>query len=62
MATRASCRLRHIHMFEGERSRRLLLEADAAKLDDWIAEAEADIRDLEQVVVRLRSIRAEKGN
>ncbi|MFD3638228.1 hypothetical protein [Streptomyces griseus] len=61
MTTRA-CRLRHIHTFEGERSQQLLLEADTAKLDSWIAEAEADIRDLEQVVARLRSIRAEKGD
>ncbi|MFF3998560.1 hypothetical protein ACFYX8_35290 [Streptomyces cyaneofuscatus] len=61
MTTRA-CRLRHIHTFEGERSRRLLLEAEAAQLDRWIAEAEADIRDLEQVVARLRGVRAEKGD
>ncbi|MFD3740503.1 hypothetical protein [Streptomyces sp. NPDC058629] len=61
MTTRA-CRLRHIHTFEGRRSQQLLLDADAAKLDGWIAEAEADIRDLEQVLARLRSIRAEKGD
>jgi len=53
-----TCRLRHLHTFEGARSQQMLLEADAARLDRWIAETEADIRDLEQALAMLRSIRA----
>lgn len=61
MTTRPMCRRRHIHMFEGEDSQRLVRDADASRLDRWITQAETDIRDLERVLIWLRSIRAEKG-